>query len=146
MANKTKYITVEGPVKWAHHLFKEGMDTKFGEKFTIQIYPDKKSTLIIKEAGVRSKWHEDEDGDWVKFTRDNKKAFADRVQEFGPPTVLDASGKPWASDVSIGNGSVCSVRLEVFPSKYGVGSRIDEVRVLKHVEYTKPEENAGPPV
>lgn len=143
---KTKYITVEGPVKWAHHLFKEGMDTKFGEKFTLQMYPDSKSKLVLKEAGYRGKWHEDEDGDWTKFSRDNKKTFADRIEEFGPPKVTDAAGKPWADDVSIGNGSVCFAILEVFPSKYGVGSRLVEVRVLKHVPYVKAEENAGPPV
>jgi len=137
---KTKYITVEGPVKWAHHLFKEGMDTKFGEKFTLQMYPDAKSKLVLKEAGYRGKWHEDEDGEWTKFSRDNKKQFADRVEEFGPPTVTDGAGRPWDSSVIIGNGSVCSAQLEVFPSKYGVGSRLMEVRVIEHVPYIKAEE------
>ena len=49
---KTKYLTVTGPVKWAFHIFKEGMDTKFGEKFTLQMYPDAKSKLVLKEAGI----------------------------------------------------------------------------------------------
>ena len=143
---KTKYITVEGPVKWAHYLFKEGMDTKFGEKFILQMYPDAKSKLVLKEAGYRGKWHEDEDGDWTKFSRDNKKTFADRVEEFGPPKVSDSNGKEWDSGVSIGNGSVCSAQLEVFPSKYGVGSRLMEVRVLEHVPYEKVDTENGPPV
>lgn len=143
---KAKYITVSGPVKWAHHLFKEGMDTKFGEKFTLQMYPDEKSKLVLKEAGYRGKFHEDEDGSWTKFSRDNKKTFADRVEEFGPPKVTDAVGKLWSDDISIGNGSVCSALLEVYPSKYGVGSRLVEVHVLKHVEYTKDGTDQGPPV
>ena len=143
---KTKYITVTGPVKWAFHIFKEGMDTKYGEKFTLQMYPDAKSKLVLKEAGYRGKWHEDGDGDWTKFSRDNKKTFADRVEEFGPPKVMDGEGKEWDSSVTIGNGSVCSAQLEVFPSKFGVGSRLIEVRVLKHVPYEKQDTENGPPV
>ena len=53
---------------------------------------------------------------------------------------MDGDGKEWDSSVTIGNGSVCSAQLEVFPSKFGVGSRLIEVRVLEHVPYTKAEE------
>ena len=140
----TKIITVTGPVKWAHHLFKEGMDTKYGEKFTVTVYPDQKSTQLLKEVGYRGKFKEDEDGTFTKFSRDNVKQFSDRLETLGPPKVVGPDGKEWDSNVAIGNGSTCSVSLEVFDSKFGIGSRIESVKVLKHVPYEKTDESAPP--
>ena len=53
----------------------------------------------------------------------------------GPPAVVDAEGKPWDEDVAIGNGSVCTLKLNVYKGTAGgkpytsvilMGVRVDE--------------------
>ena len=134
--SETKYIWVEGMAKWAR-LYPHNMDQKYGDKFTVSLYPNDKSKAILAEAGYRGKEREDEDGSFIKLARDNAKQFSNGMQTLGPPEVKTADGKLPFTD-TIGNGSTLAILLEIFPSKYGIGSRIKEVRVLKLVEYAPP--------
>src|SRR5665213_868659 len=140
--SETKYIWVEGMAKWAR-LYPHNMDQKYGDKFTVSLYPNEKSKAILAEVGYRGKEREDEDGSFIKLARDNAKQFSNGMQTLGPPDVKTADGKLPFTD-TIGNGSTLAILLEIFPSKYGIGSRIKEVRVLKLVEYAPPAPDDAP--
>lgn len=59
----------------------------------------------------------------------------------GPPEVVDAYGNPWDMDVAIGNGSICTVKLDVTKPK---GSKITYVRLEKiRVDEHEPYEGGG---
>ena len=140
MADKTKYITIEGLCKWAR-LYPENMDTRFGDKYNVDFYPDKKSLLVLKESGFRGKRREDEDGEYYKLSRDDKNNIEGKG---GPPKISGPDGSVFKE--TIGNGSTLSIILEVYPSKYGTGSRISSVTVKNHIPYVKEAQEDGPPV
>lgn len=142
MATSTVYITGVG--KWAH-LYESQMDTKFGEKFHVILYPDSASLIALKEAGSRVKPHEDEDGIYFKFSRDNKKVFKDTEEILGPPDVIEVvDGERVAFDKIIGNGSTLTLRLSIYDSKFGKGTRLEAVRVDKHVPYVSQTKDGEP--
>lgn len=140
MAEKTKFITIEGKSKWAR-LYEVNMDTRFGEKFNVDLYLDKKNTNVLLESGYRGKQREDEDGVYFKFSRDNVSKIEGKG---GAPKVFGPDGAPFTE--LIGNGSTLSIVLEVYPSKYGTGSRISTVTVKNHVPYAREAVEDGPPV
>jgi len=134
MSTQTIYVT--GKAKWAR-LYESQMDTKFGEKFHVTLYPDEESLIALKASGSRVKAHEDADGVYFKFSRDNKKTFKDQEEILGPPDVVTVEGderKPF--DKIIGNGSTLTLRLSVYDSKFGKGTRLEAVRVDEHVPLT----------
>lgn len=131
MAVQTIYLS--GEAKWAR-VFESQMDTKFGEKFHLNLKPDDASRIILKSSGSRVKAHEEEDGTWYKFSRDNKKEFKGELTVLGPPKVVDKDGTT-SFDKMIGNGSKVTVKLDIYDSKYGKGTRLEAVRVDEHVPY-----------
>ena len=142
----TQYITLEGEGRWLR-LTKERMDTKFGEKFNLDLSLDEKNLAKIKGTGWRGKVKEDEDGVmWAKFSRNNTQDFGGKIETLGPPKLYEADGRtPWDASVEIGNGSRLSITLEVYESKkYGVGSRLLSVAVLSHVPYVRTEQTDLP--
>lgn len=130
MATNTIYVS--GIAKWAR-VYESQMDTKFGEKFHVTLYPNKEGLILLKEAGVRKQPKEDEEGTFFKFDRDNKRQFKDKLETLGPPKVLDAGGN--AFDKIIGNGSKVTVKLSVYDTAKGKGTRLEAVRVDEHVPY-----------
>ncbi len=145
MANdKTKYVYVEGKAKWAR-LYDRNMDTKYGEKFKVDLYIDDKNWKILQSTGYRGELRHDSDGAFVKLSRNNKQQFQDGMYTLGPPKVVDKQGNHF--EANIGNDSILKVLLEIYNSKYGVGSRIKEVIVLEHVEYVRPPDiDMGDPI
>lgn len=55
----------------------------------------------------------------------------------GPPTVVDSEGNDWSDDVDIGNGSICTVKLDVTKPKGNPITyvRLEKIRVDDHVPY-----------
>lgn len=129
----TKKIYLTGLCKWAR-CYESQMDTKYGEKFHITLYPDEVSLGVLEESGSRIKRKEDEDGVCFKFSRENLKEFKGNTEYLGPPVVLDADGET-PFDKIIGNGSTVTLRLSVYDSKHGKGTRLDAVRVDVHVPF-----------
>lgn len=134
----TQIIYVTGKCKWAR-VYESQMDTKFGEKFHITVYPDEASMIQLKTSGARVKAREDEDGVNFKFSKDNKREFKGVEKVLGPPQVLDADGKS-TFDKIIGNGSTVTVKLAVYDSKFGKGTRLEAVRVDEHVPFESENE------
>ena len=64
----------------------------------------------------------------------------EEIEEWGgAPDVVDAEGNEWDGGL-VGNGSICTLKLNVFEGKNGEGKpftkvRLDGVRVEKHVPY-----------
>lgn len=137
MSTHTIYVT--GKAKWAR-VYESQMDTKYGEKFHITVYPDEASLINLKTSGSRLEMKEDEDGKFFKFSRDNKAIFRDKEEVLGPPKVVHkVEDKYLPFDKIIGNGSVVTIRLAIYDSKKGKGTRLEAVCVDEHVPYENGE-------
>lgn len=132
----SKQYTFKGKCKWAK-LFKP--DEKYNN-FQITLYPDKASLKAYVKAGCQGEIKEDEDGQRVVFRRKpsilTKKG---KLWELGAPKVVDTSGEDFTA--FLGNGSEVEVTVETYDTDRGLGTRLEKVTVLKHVEY-KPDEAA----
>lgn len=67
----------------------------------------------------------------------------------GAPVVTKSDDSPWDYDIdgSIGNGSTVEATLAFYdiPSRGIVGTRLEAVKVLNHVEYIQPQDDGGSP-
>jgi hypothetical protein len=122
------------------------MDTKYGDKYTVNIDLDNKALAVLESVGWRGKLKEDEVGaKFAKFSRNDVQNFGEKSEKMGPPLLTEEDGKTPFTKL-IGNGSILRLKLEIYESKkYGVGSRINHVSVLKHVPYEQKEEQAELP-
>lgn len=137
MAGTTSYHTFKGTCKFAQ-LYRPN---KFN-KYSINLYPDKKSKEAYIKSGCQSEFKEDDDGSYITLRRNSQfLTQAGKLMEFGPPVVTDAEGN--AFDKLIGNGSTVEITVATYDTGKGKGTRLDRVKVLKHVEYVKPEEDAA---
>lgn len=135
MANK-QVVYVTGKAKWAR-VFQDQMDTAYGEKFHITVYPDEASQIMLKQSGCQVKPKKDDEGVNYKFSRDNKKEFKPGdIQVLGPPKVLKKEGDEHVFfNERIGNGSIVTAKIEVYPTQKGMGHRLEAVCVDMHVPY-----------
>lgn len=134
MAADTFYF--QGPCKWAK-VYKPDMKFEPGS-YSIDIGLDEEAEAQFKEIGLRNKIKEDEDGRYAGFKRKlGKKPWAPD-EDWGPPEVVDAKGQPFKE--LIGNGSIVAIELVVYDTvKFGKGSRLEKVVVVKHVPYEKDD-------
>lgn len=141
----TQFIRIKGVAKWAK-VYANQKDTKFNEGgvYTLTLYPDAASTVLLKSAGSRVKWNEDEDGKFIKLSKDHLRVFKDKdtgedkEEVMGPPEVgkgVDEEGYLIPFSDPIGNGSVVDVKVAIYDSKFGKGTRLEQVNVLEHVPY-----------
>lgn len=129
MAQKT--IVLTGTVKWAKV---HQPDTKFGKKYTLDLYLDAVSWDVFNKSGSRLTVRQDDDGRFVKLVRNHDGTAKGEPVEFGPPPVFEKDGVT-RTGVNIGNGSVITCKVEVYDSKYGKGTRLAAVRIDELVEY-----------
>ncbi len=134
----TKTYTFSGVTKWAKV---RKPDEKY-ENWQVPLYLDSASWKKFKESGIQIKTYEDDDGQYVVFKR--KCSEMDyRVKqhvENGPPKIYLKEGdeyKPW-DDGLIGNGSVVTVKVDIYDTRNGKGHRLISVGIDKLVEYDAP--------
>lgn len=142
MPSTTIYLT--GTLEWAHHLFIP--DEYNGvKKWKTNFYPDEKSMNALKAAGSKLRFKDGPFGKYVQLKREVEKVFkAEKGPEaLTPPDIRTAEGDKWPDDLSIGNGSKATVKIEVYPSRMGNGTRLIGVRIDDLVEYVKPEETTA---
>ena len=152
-----KYIKVRGVVAWARVHPNNFDEFRGSKKWKISLYPDKENQQIIKDAGCQTRVKFDEgeksgiEGKFYQFTRDVEKDFGNGkgLQQLTPPEVTYRGEK---YDDPIGNGSVCELTLEVYPTKnFGNGTRLHSIDVIDLIVYNKDEgsetsdENDEPP-
>lgn len=132
MASGTQ-ITFVGCGKWMHRLFEEDAQYNY---YGLDFYPDKASLKAYVKAGCQGEIREDEEGQFVKLRRKPKVlSRAGKLLDFGPPKVVDAEGAKWPDNKVVGNGSKVEVTVTTYPTAKGVGTRLDQVKVLEWKEY-----------
>lgn len=136
MAQKT-YI-LSGIVKWAK-VYQP--DTKFGKKYSIDLYLDPASWETFKKSGSRLTVRQDDEGPFIKIYRNHDGMSKGEPIEFGPPPVFEADGKTKTTKL-IGNGSKITVKVEVYDSKNGKGTRLAAIKIDELVEYEGPSQGA----
>lgn len=136
MATKDIYMT--GKLKWAKGL--KTMDEKF-RSYSAQFYPSDKSMNEYKSLGLKTKYRMDDDGESISIRRPHDKIFKDEIKVFGPPEVFDADNNP-VDPVNIGNGSDVTVKIQIYDTGYGKGSRLEAVRVDNLIVFTPQASDA----
>lgn len=130
---KTYYVT--GPCKWAK--IKTPDDYKGDKRWKVNVYLNKETKKTVKETGVPFKIKEDEDGEYVCFSRPVEKMHKEELKTFEPPKVFDTDLNE--IDDLIGNGSVVTAKISVFDTAKGPGHRLEALRVESLVHYEEPE-------
>lgn len=128
MATKDIYLT--GRIKWAKGL--KIMDEKF-KSYSAQFYPSDKSMNEYKSLGLKTTFRMDDEGENFSIRRPHAKLFKNKegveeVKVFGLPEVFDNEGNP-IDPMKVGNGSEVTVKLQVYDTGYGKGSRLEAIRV-----------------
>lgn len=142
---KAQTIYITGKAKWAK-VYEGQMDTdkRFltapnDGTYSIQVAPDEASLIALKAAGSRKQGKKDDAGDeYFSFSRPNKKEFKPGdIQDLGPPKVVtkDGMGEYVPFTEKIGNGSIVTAKLHIYPSRMGVGTRLEAVCVDMHIPY-----------
>lgn len=134
MATRTYYFS--GIAKWTKVRVP---DEKYGN-YTMSFYADKDTRKAMKEAGIGLGFNEDDEGMYCTLRRKATSVIKDKTIEWGPPKVFDAEGNEYEG--YIGNGSTVTVKIDVYDTREGKGTRWQAVRVDELVEYNPPEQEA----
>lgn len=135
MAASTHYFS--GTLEWAK-LYEHNKDT-YGDKtfFVVDVLLNDEDTARLKATGSRLKpKKEGENLNRIRFRRNEDHP----IEDFGgPPQVIiedpENPGKYIPFDKLIGNGSKGTVKVSVYDSKMGKGTRLEVVRVDEWVEF-----------
>jgi hypothetical protein len=146
----TRKVKLTGLSYWAK-VFEDNRDlTGFedalkdiGGQTTIDMDLDDANLEKLKKSKSMKRGKDSPDNDGltrVRFTRKWTEQYGG-----GAPTVVKADGSVWDYDEDgpIGNGSTVEVTLSVYDTsrKAIVGTRIEKVKVLEHLEYNPDEED-----
>ena len=150
----TRKVKLTGIGEWAK-VFTQNRDMQgyqgayeaCGGACTIDVILDEDNMMALKASRSIKKGSPDTQGRGhkVKFVR---KFDTGRDWDSGAPVVVKADDTAWdyELDGTIGNGSTVEVLLSVYDTKMSgiVGTRLDKVKVLEHVEYV-PDSDDSPP-
>jgi hypothetical protein len=125
----TKFYKFYGDAKWAKF---QVPDEKY-DQFAVDLFLDQKSMDLFKKSGLQLKVKNLDGADFVSFRRPRQKLIKGALEDFGPPTVVDALGRPFAE--LVGNGSKIAVEVAVYDTQKGKGHRMEKVHILEHVPY-----------
>lgn len=134
----TKYHKFTGRGEW----FKIFVPDEFPvgqKKYTLNFYPDDRQA--IKDAGIQLRYDRKTDS-FIRPRRDVFKKIRNEVVEFGPPVVVNKDGEEWNSESMgyLGNGTKVELTIAVYETQgFGKGHRLEKVRILDLVPYTKEE-------
>ena len=150
---KARTVTVTGKANWAK-VFEQNRDMKgYNDSYvacdgacTIDMYLENEELATLKAAGSMARGSLTDEGVKVKLKRKFKGPFEEAS---GAPKVFKADGTPWNydEDGTIGNGSTVEATVSVYDIKSfdTVGTRLESVKVINHVEYKpEPEEPTAP--
>lgn len=157
----TRIVKVTGIAEWAK-VFEQNRDLtgwkpteeaegnyeKYNGACTINVILD--DVEVAKLAAAKSPRQPKPDpegrGMIVKFDRKFSTGYD---WSGGAPSVTKSDGSTWDydSDGSIGNGSTVEATVAIYDiPKYGnVGSRLESLKVLDHVQYIQPQDDEGSP-
>ena len=131
-------IDVKGKISWAK-VFESNRDRADFHQSTdgaykVTVTTDKATAKTLEKEGCRKKIKEGDDGFEVTFDRPH---VGNHDWQGGAPIVADITGKAWDLDEKglIGNGSEGIVKVEIYPTQMGKGTRLLGLQVLEHVVY-----------
>jgi hypothetical protein len=137
----TQILFLEGKAKWAKvHPGQE--DIKFvdkegkGKRSKIDLYPTAEAMIIFKTSGGRKEVKQAEDGEFIQFSRTIDQELGKDGHILGFPEVVITKGdhiEPFTEN--IGNGSDVVLKVAIYDSKFGKGTRLEGVNVIKLVPY-----------
>lgn len=136
---RTQEVFLQGKVKWVHT---KRLD-KYG-KWKAVLYPNEESLTKVRELieeGIQNELNKDDDGYFITFSRlPEKSDRTGRKYSLTPVEVVDKDGRGF--DGYVGNGSDCTLKLEVYGGKRpgGIGgeykaARLAGIRVDNLVPY-----------
>ena len=147
----TRKVVLTGIGEWAK-VFEDNRDMKgfegaweeFNGACTIDMILDDENMQILRNSKSMKKGTPDPEGRGTKV-RLIRKFETGRDWDSGAPVVTKADGSKWnyEEDGTIGNGSTVQVTLSVYDtSRKGiVGTRLDRIKVINHVEYQPEDED-----
>jgi hypothetical protein len=113
---------------------------------TIDVILDDENMAKLTATGSMKRGTPDPEGRGKKV-RLVRKYNTGRDWDSGAPVVAKEDGTLWDYDTdgTIGNGSTVEVLLSVYDTRMKsiVGTRLDKVIVLDHVEYIPPQDDGG---
>jgi len=147
----TRRVKLTGIAEWAK-VFTQNRDMLgFEEAYvscdgacTIDVILDEANMALLKASKSMKRGKADPQGrgTMVRLVRKFDTGFD---WASGPPVVLKPNGEAWDYDMdgTIGNGSTVEVILSVYDTKMKsiVGTRLDKVTVIKHLEYVSPDDD-----
>ena len=152
----TRKVVLTGIGEWAK-VFEDNRDMKgfegaweeFNGACTIDMILDDENMQILRNSKSMKKGTPDPEGRGTRV-RLIRKFDTGRDWDSGAPVVTKADGSKWnyEEDGTIGNGSTVQVTLSVYDtSRKGiVGTRLDRIKVINHVEYQpEDEDEVAPP-
>tara|TARA_R100001129_G_scaffold179570_1_gene156515 strand:+ start:866 stop:1378 length:513 start_codon:yes stop_codon:yes gene_type:complete len=152
----TRKVVLTGIGEWAK-VFEDNRDMKgfegaweeFNGACTIDMILDDENMQILRNSKSMKKGTPDPEGRGTKV-RLIRKFDTGRDWDSGAPVVTKSDGSKWnyEEDGTIGNGSTVQVTLSVYDtSRKGiVGTRLDRIKVINHVEYQpEDEDEVAPP-
>ena len=138
----TQQLILKAALKWAN-IFEENRDMEgyeggakaYGGEYKVNLILEGDELKKLQSAGSRLNAKIDKDDDMVITAR---RKHQDRFPETsGAPKVFHLDGKEWnfITDGALGNGTEAKVRLGIYDSKAGKGTRLESVVITKHVPF-----------
>lgn len=120
-----------GTAKWT----KKNEPDKYG-KYSVCLYMNDSSWEAYKNSGLQLKEREDEDGKFIQFSRSHEKVWNNETVVLGPPKVLIRDDDKYVPfDEDIGNGSLVTLKINVYNTKRGPGHTLEVISVENLVPY-----------
>ena len=147
----TRKVVLTGIGEWAK-VFEDNRDMKgfegaweeFNGACTIDMILDDENMQILRNSKSMKKGTPDPEGRGTRV-RLIRKFETGRDWDSGAPVVTKSDGSKWNYEEAgtIGNGSTVQVTLSVYDtSRQGiVGTRLDRIKVINHVEYQPEDED-----
>ena len=147
----TRKVVLTGIGEWAK-VFEDNRDMKgfegaweeFNGACTIDMILDDENMQILRNSKSMKKGTPDPEGRGTRV-RLIRKFETGRDWDSGAPVVTKSDGSKWnyEEDGTIGTGSTVQVTLSVYDtSRKGiVGTRLDRIKVINHVEYQPEDED-----
>lgn len=111
----------------------DNYDTTKPQEYKIDVVLDNKSWKLFEESGCQLRPKQTPDGErYVTFKCPVEATIKSKVVTF-KPTVLNSDNQPF--DGLIGNGSGVTCKVDVYPTRMGMGHRLDTVRVDSLIEF-----------
>jgi hypothetical protein len=135
MAN-IHYFT--GKVHWAKVLGAPVANyNRDGFEWTFDFTPDDlEAVKAVPALAKKIKNKGDDRGDFIQL-KQKEKTSTGKVNR--PITVVDARNRPWNSDIKLGNGSLCEVKIDIVEYKTTTGVYPLGIRVLELQPYVRQE-------